>query len=411
MRPYWSFLIVRNVIKGVLGICIDVYPVSDAAINPGFSDLSERPLMFFTRTRTPMPNSSSTNMFYLGTLKPIDPDLKLRAVSGSAQVLGSYDRPQAVWVTRRNICANGTLRDGKIWPLEADAGLADQAALPDTEHPDEPQGILEYDIGLGPEAYENVIELSYASRLTLSDGTVEHETVAVIQTVVGDIFAQCANPGQITRKIRRIELLCVHHDAPHAAKAQTHVPQLPAMCLSGGTKIETDKGTVRIEELQIGTGLLTIDGTFLPVLGIAQMEIPDRTGLETIHIPASTFGPDIPAKSLDLPPEQRVLIRSEIVRKMFGQEEVILPAKRLLTLRGPSKTRKVPLESAWHILVPEAGLIFANGLPVEISPPDRHTLPSLPDDTNCGFSLALTGFDPRARQTAGPARMIPAEHA
>lgn len=110
-------------------------------------------------------------------------------------------------------------------------------------------------------------------------------------------------------------------------------------CFAAGTLIETDTGARAIEDLSRGCLIRTRDHGLRAVRWVGSTRLDaDRLDLQPnlrpVRISAGALGPGQPARDLVVSPQHRVLVRSAIAQRMFGQNEVLVAAKHLLGLPG-----------------------------------------------------------------------------
>jgi len=112
---------------------------------------------------------------------------------------------------------------------------------------------------------------------------------------------------------------------------------------------------------------MTNDHGFQPIRWIGsrsltRAELKRSPQLRPIRIAAFALGNGLPAKDLLVSPQHRVLVRSTIARRMFGIEEVLLPANKLLPSEGVEVV-DVSAEGAeyYHILFDQHETVFSNG--------------------------------------------------
>ncbi|MFV0410174.1 MAG: Hint domain-containing protein [Paracoccus sp. (in: a-proteobacteria)] len=152
--------------------------------------------------------------------------------------------------------------------------------------------------------------------------------------------------------------------------------------LSSGTLIATSRGEVPVERLQIGDAVLTADHGPRKLRWIggrryspaALAAAPD---LVPVRIRANALAPGLPSHDLVLSPQYRILIRSKIAQRMFGQDEVLVAARHLLTLPGCSPEPAGAGIACYHIATNCHEIITANGAEIETLYPGSETLQSI----------------------------------
>ncbi|MDP3340206.1 Hint domain-containing protein [Frigidibacter sp.] len=144
-----------------------------------------------------------------------------------------------------------------------------------------------------------------------------------------------------------------------------HVP-----CFTSGTGILTPRGEVAVEALQQGDLVMTLDNGFKPIRWIGSRrlnadELRANPNLCPIRITAGALGDGLPVRDLVVSPQHRVLIRSAIAERMFGNREVLVAAKHLLALPGISADAAVEGVEYCHFLFDQHEVVFAQGARTE----------------------------------------------
>jgi Ca2+-binding RTX toxin-like protein len=149
---------------------------------------------------------------------------------------------------------------------------------------------------------------------------------------------------------------------PTQVTGQQALWQLGVPCFTGGTMIATPQGEVPVESLRIGDEVLTLDQGAVPILWAGGRHL-DRAALEA--------QPDlrpvvIRENALGLHAEVMVSPQHAILA-MTGQGERLVRAKHLADLGDPRFriARGKRQVSYHHILLPQHGIVTANGLAAE----------------------------------------------
>ncbi|GLP88684.1 Hint domain-containing protein [Tritonibacter mobilis] len=153
-------------------------------------------------------------------------------------------------------------------------------------------------------------------------------------------------------------------------------------CFLKGTMIDTPRGAVPIEQLQIGDFVLTKDRGAQPIrwigsrnIGAADLE--KAPNLRPIRITAGALGFRLPATDLIVSPQHRVLLRSRVVQNMFGVGEVMVAAKKLLALKGIEIASDLSGAHYYHFLCDRHEVVVANGAETESLFPGPEALRSV----------------------------------
>jgi len=83
--------------------------------------------------------------------------------------------------------------------------------------------------------------------------------------------------------------------------------------------------------------------------------------LRPIRIRAGALGDGIPSRDLIVSPQHRIVVRSKIAVRMFDAEEVFVPAKHLLNLKGVSIATDMNTITYFHVLFDDHEIIEADG--------------------------------------------------
>ena len=143
------------------------------------------------------------------------------------------------------------------------------------------------------------------------------------------------------------------------------------MCFARGTLIKTIEGERPIEELSVGDRVLTMDNSYQEIRWIGSRDLDDidltmNPKLKPILIRADALGSGVPERDLVVSPQHRILIRSVIAERMFGQREVLMPANKLLTIDGIDILHHTPDGvEYWHMLFEDHQIVWSNGAPSE----------------------------------------------
>ena len=148
------------------------------------------------------------------------------------------------------------------------------------------------------------------------------------------------------------------------------VPYTQLACFVTGTLIDTPDGPRRIEDIAIGDLVVTEDHGALPVrwAGSTRLDVTglmSRPHLRPIRIRAGALGAGVPARDLLLSPQHRVLLTGWRVELFFGEDEVLVPVKQLLSWPGVEIVDDAPGVGYHHIMFDAHEVVRANGMPAE----------------------------------------------
>jgi len=131
-------------------------------------------------------------------------------------------------------------------------------------------------------------------------------------------------------------------------------------CFAEGTRIETNRGPVAVEDLAVGTRLVLAndEATYEPIVWIGQRTLncaahPHPETVWPVRVSAGAFGPGLPVRDLWLSPDHAVFVNNVLVPvKLLVNGSSIAQAKR-------DRVRYFHVELAHH------AVILAEELPVE----------------------------------------------
>lgn len=142
------------------------------------------------------------------------------------------------------------------------------------------------------------------------------------------------------------------------------------LCFARGTLIKTPQGEVPVEQLSVDDMVLTMDSGYQPIRWIGsnkktKAELEANTKLKPIRIRAGALGAGLPEQDLVVSPQHRVLVRSAVAERMFGEHEVLIPANKLLALDGIEVDDVAEDVEYWHFLFDAHQIVWSNGTPTE----------------------------------------------
>lgn len=144
------------------------------------------------------------------------------------------------------------------------------------------------------------------------------------------------------------------------------VPLSSVPCFSAETLILTEAGERAAGDIRPGDRIWTRDAGFQPVLWIGnrtlgQKALTLRPSLRPIRIRAGALGHGHPARDLVVSPQHRILLRSVIAERMFGTAEVLVPAKKLLSLEGVDVASDLATITYVHLLFDRHQIVMSEG--------------------------------------------------
>jgi Hint domain len=174
------------------------------------------------------------------------------------------------------------------------------------------------------------------------------------------------------------------------------------ICVVRGTRIETRKGPVRVEDLVTGDIVCTLDGPARPVRWIGSRRVSRRAqqvnpSLRPVRISAGALGDGVPRHDLRVSPQHRVMLQDWRAQLMFGEAQVLVPAKSLIndgTIRIEPARQDVEY---FHILFDCHEIMFTEGAPTESFHPGKYALREL----DCATRSELLTLFPELLTTSG----------
>ncbi len=141
-------------------------------------------------------------------------------------------------------------------------------------------------------------------------------------------------------------------------------------CFVHGTRIETARGAVAIEDLAVGDLVMTRDNGLQPIRWIGRRVLSAQVldaqpKLRPIRLRAGSLGQGVPSVDLLVSPQHRVLVRSAIAQRMFDAPEVLVAAKQLCQIDGIDVAEDVAGVEYVHMLFDRHEVVISNGAETE----------------------------------------------
>lgn len=141
-------------------------------------------------------------------------------------------------------------------------------------------------------------------------------------------------------------------------------------CLVAGTQVLTPTGHKSVENLCEGDEVCAADGRVLTLrrsmcstVSVVRQK-RDET-LRPIRIVAGALGAGVPKRDLLVSRQHRMVLKSTIARRMFGQSEVLVAAAKLLELPGVFVEKTLRETAYYHLLFDDHEIILAEGAETE----------------------------------------------
>lgn len=142
-------------------------------------------------------------------------------------------------------------------------------------------------------------------------------------------------------------------------------PDTPGVpCFVAGTWIETSDGRKTVESLKLGDLIQTRDAGVQPVLGLRKVVIPvsrlkDDPALRPVRVPGALFGTTGP---LTISPNHCILVVSGLAELLFGEAEVLIPAKHFVGRGAVEVTLTGKPVVYYHLLLADHQIVTSNGV-------------------------------------------------
>ncbi|MGD9864913.1 MAG: Hint domain-containing protein [Pseudodonghicola sp.] len=217
---------------------------------------------------------------------------------------------------------------------------------------------------------------NYNATITYKDGTTASITAIVFQDVNGNTYwapEATLNADQTAMDAKLIVSLSLDSLAgdTFSGLGNNRDPWVPAtVCFTSGTRIKARHGDVAVEVLRAGCDVLTLDDGYQKLRWIGSRtfgaaDLAAHPNLRPIRIRAGALGLDQPDADLVVSPQHRVLVRSVVAERMFGEAEVLVAAKQLLALDGIEVSEDLAEVTYWHFLFDAHQVVFSNGAMTE----------------------------------------------
>ncbi|MGV6839547.1 MAG: Hint domain-containing protein, partial [Planktomarina sp.] len=149
------------------------------------------------------------------------------------------------------------------------------------------------------------------------------------------------------------------------------------ICFARGTQIQTARGGVMVEDLQEGDRVLTMDNGFQPIRWIGSKSVKASGKLAPIEIQEGAMGNE---RALRVSPMHRMLVSGWQAELLFGENEVLVPAKMLVNDQTIRQVEGGDVEY-FHVLFDRHEIIYAEAIPSESFHPGHQGFGALAEET------------------------------
>ncbi|MEL6684759.1 MAG: Hint domain-containing protein [Pseudomonadota bacterium] len=182
-------------------------------------------------------------------------------------------------------------------------------------------------------------------------------------------------------------------------------------CFCAGTMIQTDAGKRAVETLAKGDIIIGSQARQLSLWRVftRRFDTADLLAnpkLRPVRIMAGALGGGLPERDLWVSPQHRMLVRSRIAERMFGQAEALIAAIKLTELPGVFVDETATEVTYFHLLFDRHEIIYAEAAPTESFYTGPEALKGVSRETRDEIlamfpEIADLGYTPK------PARYIP----
>lgn len=339
------------------------------------------------------------NALFLGTSGSfLDPTEGNRDMEGAGsfvgQTFGSTGDPLTGHIVSVTAINNGGPDD-----LDTDNGLSNDN--------------FQFDLGDGSGTQTTVYDgiTVYNATLTYTDGTTASITAIVAQDTDGNLFlapelSDNADKAAMEAKPIRALTLDSVNNSNNLNVARDRVAT-NFVCYVAGTQIWTPTGPRAVETLRRGERVLTLDGGAQPVRWLGASRVAGEGKRMPVRIQAGALGGGLPQRDLLVSRQHRMLVASKIARRMFGTDEVLVPAFRFVGLPGIAVAEDMGAVAYHHLLFERHEIVLAEGAPAESLLPG----PTAMEVMGAAARIEMLAHCPDIAPGAmAPARPIPEPH-
>lgn len=226
---------------------------------------------------------------------------------------------------------------------------------------------VQFDLGDGAGTQTNDFDggALYNATITYSDGSTAQITAAIFQDANGNLFLAPEfgeNSDVDAMEAGAIESISLDSVAGDMFSGMVSNRVLTEfVCFAPGTEIATPRGPCRVETLNSGDLIETLDDGPQPLLwrGVRTLDFDTaESGQKPIEVKPDAFGVGLPLRRLVLSPQHRVLLQN-------GDDEALAIAKALVPAPGVRRMEGTRQVTYHTLLMRRHSIIFAEGLAVE----------------------------------------------
>lgn len=137
-------------------------------------------------------------------------------------------------------------------------------------------------------------------------------------------------------------------------------------CFTRGTRIQTPKGPIAVEDLRPGDLLITLDAGPQPLRWIGQRQVTAEDmrqdpKLAPVQIAKGSLGEGLPYADIMVSRQHRLMLRSRIAARIIGEPEVLIAARHMLDLEGFEAALPSEGVQYFHLLLDRHHILCAEG--------------------------------------------------
>lgn len=151
--------------------------------------------------------------------------------------------------------------------------------------------------------------------------------------------------------------------------------QLYCPCFTPGTKIKTDQGETLVEDITMGSRVLTRDNGYQKVVWsgkrrLSRAQLAQMPSLKPIRIAKDTLGSGVPECDTEVSPQHRILLRNAQIADYFSKDEVLVAAHLLTCFQGIDRSDADGVDYI-HFMFEQHEIVLSNGLWTESYQPSN----------------------------------------
>ncbi|MFN3145773.1 MAG: Hint domain-containing protein [Paracoccaceae bacterium] len=149
-------------------------------------------------------------------------------------------------------------------------------------------------------------------------------------------------------------------------------------CFTPGTLIATAQGERPVEDLRPGDRVITRDNGIQEIAwagskALSYEALQNEASLRPVLIRKGALGRGLPERDMLLSPNHRVLMANERTEILFGEPEVLVPAKHLVGMEGISRASALGVTYV-HFMFERHEVVLSDGSWTESFQPGAHSL-------------------------------------